>query len=124
MKTVPSWIPLLLLALTLWLSSCSSVKGYLVSGQTLDEAGAQFELAAPIVAKGCESKSIPLDTCRAWRDFANRFKVLYRPSVNAWHAAALLNEAAVQRRYSDMVGPLLAEGAELYATLAKLGVRL
>jgi hypothetical protein len=116
--------PLVLLVLSLGLSGCAGAKGFLVSGQTLDEAGAQFELAAPVVAHACEAKSLPVETCRGWRDFARKFQVLYRPSANAWHAAAVLNDAALERRYSDMVGPLLAEGADLYATLAKLGVKL
>jgi hypothetical protein len=109
--------------LFLVLGGCSSVKGYVVSGQTLDLAGAQFEAAAPVFFSACEAQRLPVDTCRGWRDFAARFKVLYRPSVDAWWAASRLNDAALERRYSDMVGPLLAEGAELYATLAKLGVR-
>lgn len=119
----PAALPLLLLLPSLLLSSsCSSVKGYLVSAQTLDEAGAQFEVAGPIFNKACAEQKLPLDTCRSWRDFATRFKVLYRPSANAWHAAALVNEAAVERRYSDMVGPLLAELARFGAVLTSQGL--
>lgn len=115
-------VALLLLLPLLALSSCSSVKGYLVSGQTLDEAGAQFEVVAPIFNRACAAEQLPIETCRGWRDFANRFKVLYRPSANAWHAAALVNEAAVERRYSDMVRPLLDQLAQFGAVLTSQGL--
>lgn len=119
---VPPAAAVLLVVLGLLCSSCSSVKGYLVTGETLDQAGAQFEIAAPIFFQACSEQRLPVDTCRKWRDFAKRFELLYRPSTNAWHAAALVNEAAVRQRYSDMVGPLLAELAELSAALSGAGL--
>jgi hypothetical protein len=112
-------VPAVLLVLTLGLSGCSSVTPFIATGEAIDLAGQQFVVAAPVFYEKCERQELPLETCRGWRDFAHRFKHLYRPSVDAWSAAVELNEAAVTQRYGDMIAPLISELLEFYGALKK-----
>lgn len=87
-------VPVLLLVLGMGLSGCVNLKAFIVTGESLDQIGADFKDVAPLMASACEAKRLDLQLCRDWHAFNVRFKKLYRPVSDAWGAAADANDEA------------------------------
>lgn len=117
---VPPAAALLLLLPLLSFSSCSTVTPFIVTGDSVDALGKQYTETASAMFAGCSKDKIEPDTCRAWRDFSERFKPGYDLAVTGWKSAAVVEDAAKRGRVAASVGALGAELGTFIVDLQRL----
>lgn len=110
--------PVLLLVLSLGLSGCANLNAFIVSGESIDQLGADYDDLAPVMVDACKAKKLELQLCRDWHAFSTRFKKLYRPTGNAWGAAADANDALTKGDIGGAIARLAGELARFTATAA------
>jgi hypothetical protein len=60
-----------------------------VSGRTIEALGREFEAVGGAFYAVCTPPArLPVPTCHAWADFADRFKPAYAAAVAGWGLAA------------------------------------
>ena len=102
-------LPLALLVLNMSLFGCSTVTPFIVTGDSLDAVGKQFTETSVAMYNGCSRGKVEPDTCRAWRDFSERFKPGFDLAVTGWKGALVVNDAAKRGQVAGAIGALGAE---------------
>lgn len=98
-----------LIAVSLLIMSCSTMTGFVASGETLDALGHQFVETNQLMAQAVQIRAIMPEDYRAWRTFGHRFQELYPLAVAMWEGARKVNDAVTEGKMAGLIAELAAE---------------
>jgi len=91
MQKRQAWFSLACLVLALNFYACST-NAWLISGELLDATGKEFVKTGLLFDRLHTIGKISDDEYKTWAKFANRFKMIYAPAVNAWLKAQTVKD--------------------------------
>src|SRR5687768_817677 len=109
-RVVPSLV--LLLVLMTALVSCAAPftreKQLLITGETLEGAGAQFVQVGKMFNTAYNAGQVTPEQYRQWAAFATYFQRAYPQAVDTWKAVAKTGDVASQTKLETIIRDLLA----------------
>lgn len=108
---------ILMLLLMVLAVACSSVKPFVISGESLDAIGKQFVTVGNLYNSMLSTQQITPEQYRPWATFAKKFQQTYPSSVAAWKKARIANDQIAENKVSEAITLLTAQLQE-FALLA------
>jgi len=108
---------MLLVATAIWLTACTSVGGFVITGETLDAAGKAFVQVGQTYNRELDAKRITVDQYRDWAVFARKFQQAYPSSVQLWKSSVAVNDAALTKKTNEIITSLVTELSRLGAVV-------
>jgi len=95
------YLPLLFVLFLL--PACTSDKGFLISGESLNALGQTFVVTGQAMNQMLDAKQVTPEQYKAWATFALNFQSVYPSCVQTWKDAVLANDLAREQRVTQAI---------------------